>query len=83
MGLFGWVESSPNFPRMSNIRHMGFSSNNGLLFGVAFEDTTADEGRPTIHIFRAEDLTSGKPPQPLSSLNGHLASISGFSFSPK
>lgn len=70
-----------SFSKMANIRYMRFSED-GELFGVAFEESASGEPKPTIHLFHTKDLLSGKPSEPFSRLNGHLASISGFSFSP-
>ncbi|MCC6511985.1 MAG: protein kinase, partial [Pirellulaceae bacterium] len=68
-------------PNMTRIRHLSFSDD-GTMFGVAFEDLSSGEYRPTINLFKASDLVSGQPCKPFSQLTGHLASISGFSFSP-
>ncbi len=68
-------------PPTSQLSHLRFSQD-GQLLGVAFHDYIDGAPKPTIHLFRSATFVMGKLATPLSRLNGHLATITGFSFSP-
>ena len=65
---------------MTKIRYLAFSSD-GRLLGIAFDKIENGNQQSTIHLYETATLATGQPSAPVAQLNGHLGTVTGFSFS--